>query len=429
MLASADTSKVVVRQPTPHIDSLAKGSRRYTPGMGANKDGQGVATCTGYYDRTTIDKLNSVASSKPTVFNRPNSTEAQDVVTGEFCVTYKIQRSAQTENPHALKFFSALNSIGPDIKEAFPKDIEMQRMAVRNRIKFAGIAADMAEYSKNNKRQGTALRIFGESTVYTENDLAPGLLAELIVPDPTKRSSANNLKRPFVPPEKVLLELAPYNPRTLEMRVVAIMRSYGANEDSFKKGMDPKIRTTSLWINFAESAWFSSLVSWAIITKSLMTSGVIKPIIAKTTGPFSISSREDGLTGIPAILGIMKAFGALPETGESNSGISNDFKLSKGTREAFHGLKRDVFRKVFYDGQIVQDAFDYNPDTREASGREARGGKIKMQDPMGSMLWGQINHAKMQIGAINDAIRTDSDWLVGKVSKGSQAGGRADIFR
>lgn len=431
MLNGADkNSTVVVRQSTPHIDALAKGSKRYTPGQGSNKDGQGVATLTAYYDRSTVDKLNSVASGKATVFNRPNSTEAQDVVTDEFCFTYKIQRSVQTENPHALKFFSALNSMGADIKEAYPRDIDMQRVAIRNRLKYAGIAADMVEYSRGQKRQGIALKILGEATVYADNDLAPGLLAELVIPDPTKRSSANTLKKAHIPPEKVLLEIAPYNPRTLEVRVMAIMRSYASSEDVFKKAMDPKIRTTHLWLNFCESAWFSAITSWAVITKSLMTSGVIKPIVARVNGPYAISGREDGVSGISAILGIMKAFGALPETGtESIGGISPDYRLTKGTREAYTSLKRDVFRKVFYDGQIVQDAFDYDPDTREARGREARSGRIRMQDPTGHMLWNQTNHHRMLIGSLNDAIRTDNEWLVGKISRGSQAGGKADIFR
>lgn len=418
------------QRSSAQYDNLAKGSSSYTPGKGSDKDGQGQATITAYYDKTTVDLFNTQASGKMAVFNKPATVESYDINAGELCFTVKTPRSSQGENVHSLKVQSSLNSIGVDVREAFPNDTEMQRMAIRNRIQYGGIAMDVMTYNGKNKRQGVALQILGESTLYADNDLPPGMIAELVVPDPAKKNSSTSLRRPHVPPDKVLLEVAPYDPKTLSARVMAVIRNYVTDENTFKRGMDPKVKTTNMWISMCESLGNFSLISWAVMTKSLMNAGVIRPIVASSYGPYQISSAENAVNGVPAVLGILKAFGNLPHTGaESTSGIHRNFVLTRSTKEAYSGLKRDILRKVFYDGRIRQDAFDYDPETHETRGRDARGGKIKMSEPYGNALYNQINAFPAVVGALNDAIRSDAEWLIGKIAKGGLQGGRADIFR
>lgn len=427
-------SKIIVptNNPSPQIDAMAGGNKSYTPGKGASKDGQQLTTLTAYYDKLHFDTVTMQASSKQPVFDTPMDMQCFDVETDEFCISSKVPKNSQTENPHALKVFSSLNCLGVQANQAFPGDIEMQKVAIRNGIRYAGISTDIRKWTKTDegRRQGVALKIGGEATIYADNDLPPGMLVELIIPDPEKRKSSMTLKKGYIPADKVLLEVAPYNPSTLSTRVMAVLRNYGANEETFKKGMDPKVRTTNMWVNLSECCWNSALTSWAVITKSLISSGVIPSIAVSSVGMYSLSRVANGVTGTPAILAVLKAFGSLPSTGtESTGGISQNFALSKSGREAFQALKKDIIGKLYYDGRIKQNAFDYNTTTRGWDGRDARGGKLRMSDPMGAAVYNQLNHFIELVAALNGAIREDNSWLVGKISHGAKAGSKADIFK
>lgn len=251
------------------IPSLAQGSKTYTPGRGSKKHVQGLVTVRALYDKPTLKRHNETAATRSTVFPKPVTDESLDVVEDEFCFMTKVPRSDVSEDKHSLHIGSSLNGIGADVAEAYPGDAEVQRVATRNRIKYAGIARDTVDYTSGNKRQGLALGIAGESTHFADNDLAPGQLAELIVPLPGKNSTGSYVRKPYVPEGKVTLELAPYAPKNLETRVQAVMRAFTENEDKFRKAMDPKYRTTLMWANVYESWWNHIVTSWAILTKTL----------------------------------------------------------------------------------------------------------------------------------------------------------------
>jgi hypothetical protein len=411
--------------PSLVIAGGSSGSLPPSAGKGAKATPQNFASVRALYDKPDVDTAIKKATERGSVFKPATKTDAYDLNDQEptFCV--KKVRSSMSEDPNSLHVKSSLTAEGATEKEAFLGDEEMQAIALQNKLMFTGIARDTITYTNGNKRQGLALQVAGVATLYADNDMPPGALAELIVPTPSKINSFNKAIRPNWPAGKVVLEMRPYNPRSIESDVMAVLRNYSADEDKFKKGMDPKYRTTDMWINFCEALYFSHFTTWAVVNDAMIEIGVLDREAFKF-GTNKYFNLGEAARGRDVLLGIMCAFGFLTHCAEDGRGINN-VKITKDNRASYLRLKQDLVRRMFTEGKIADHMFGFDRASKTNIGVDEKTNKPK-KNPIGNMVTNQMNHHRMAIGGMSDAIRRKMEWIIGKVIHGAQKGSKADIL-
>ena len=404
-------------------------------GKGSNATEQGMQTITAKYDKTAIDNHNRIASGNRTLYQKPEKPESYDIVDGEFAFTHKMPRSEVTEDKYSVHCVTSLNSVGADAISAFPNDEEMAVEVVRNSIKYAGIARDTVTYSGGNKRQGLALQIAGISSHFANYDSAPGFLAELVVPKPSSLNLAERKRKPHVPVNKVVLEVRPYNPRTIEAKVMAHLRNYLDDEAKYKRAMNTKYRTTQVWINFIDTLFHSDIVTWAMMTSGLQSAGVIKPIelndnpVIRDLAALGAHTDDEPLHGDKTVLVISKCLGILPTPKPDGTDIHSGIKILAKHVEFFNGLKRQLMQKVHYDGRIANLEFGYDRQTRTNPAKDDKTHRPKMSTPAGRMLYNQLNHTPMVLGAMSDAVSRNQEWVTHKIIKGAPEGRVLDLVK
>jgi len=423
----ASINNVVVGDVVPERSSSS--SSRTSSGKGARAQPQGLATVRAFYDKATADTLTKTSANRRTLFPRGEKTEVHDIVDGEFAFIYKIPRSASSEDKYSIHCFTSLSGAGADAVEAFPEDEEMATEVVANMVKPMGVARDTVTYDSKNKRQGLALQIAGVSTFDTSYDTPTALIGQLTIPLPSRVNNAERKRRPGVPANKVVLQVRPYNPRTIESKVRCHMRNYLHDAEKYKRAMGSKYKTTFAWINFIESMLRSSFVSWGLMTSHLQQLGIIKKIQFGDAA-ILVGSGAEGLSGDELILFIMKGLGVLPGTAPNGSDISKTVKvgINETHKMFFECLKRELGKKIFYDGRIANLEFGYDRDTRKNLAKSESNKKPIMSKPDGRMLYQQLTHMDGLIGGLSDAINRDRDWLVGKIINGSPEGRKADML-
>jgi hypothetical protein len=417
-------------------NASSKPARRAS-GKGAKAAEQGMVTIRSVVDRPSMDRLRLQAASRPTVFPKVDDS-AFDIEEEEIAFTHKITRNDVLEDKNSLHIQTSLNCMGAEILDAYPNDQQMQVAAMENRIKFAGIARDSVSYASRDKRQGLALQVAGICSPYIRNDCPPGAFAQLYVPTKQEVQSAETIRRPYLTPGKVTLELRPHNPRTIETKVRAVLRSYVSNPDTFKKAMNERYRTTHVWVNFVEALFHSYLTAWAVITSTLVKSEVISPV--------TFTARADRALGknivnpaLPApgsdevILGIMTALGALPKTKPDGSSIDNaagvnTIQITEAQRALYQGVRRTLQGSVFLDPSHEQLMFAYDLATNVNRAKNDADGRLKLSTPIGNLVYNQINHTTQAVSAMSDAVRRDQELVIGKIVGGASAGGRADVM-
>jgi hypothetical protein len=401
-----------------------------SPGKGARGFAEGLVTLRCTYDKHGVDTMRRIASSRRTFFVHPEKNEAYDILEGDPVFSHKIPRSGVDEDKYSVHGVSSLNSVGAEAVENFPDDDEMAAEVIKNQIKYIGIARDAVTYDSKNKRQGLAIAVDGRRSVHANYDTPTCTLAEIVVPMPKRLNMVERKRRPGTPANKVVLEIRPYNPRTIESKIMAHLRNYSQDPDKYKKTMGNRYRTTSSWISVIETMIKSSITSWALITSQLAKLEIIGPV---TLGPHKnirdLVHDRDVLTTDDVVLIICKGMALLNGTKSNGGDINKDAGISiTPTHMAlFSAVKRDLTKKVFFDGRTENFEFGYDKEKRRNPAKEEKTGKPILAKPAGRMLYNQVNHTPELIGALSDVVNRDREWIDGKFIKGGPEGKWVDF--
>lgn len=410
-------------------------------GKGANPTEQGMETIRGVMDKRVIDNIKTIAESRKTLFRAPTKSEAYNIEPGEATFCLKVPRSDVGEDKYSAHVMTSLNGLGDAAVEAYPGDEAMAVEVIKNQIKPNGFARDTVTYQGGNKKQGTAIQIHGIVGKFANYDSPPGLLAELVVPLPSQFNRADKKRQPHVPPDKVVLEIRPYTPRTIESKVLVHLRNYFKDSDKYKRTMGLKHRTTSAWVNFVETLTQNDMVAWGLITNHLTELGIIQPILLGTNSKARTMSvvdtpivdiPEDVPRGDTVVLALLKALGLLHGTrqsGEDIPHVDGEFGIINITSEhysLFNAVRRELGAKVRYDGVTANLEFGFDRVTKRNPNKDDKG-KAKIHTPGGKLLYMQANLTPALVGGLSDALLRDKEFIAGKIVKGAPEGKICDI--
>jgi len=434
---SSDSRTINVSNRSLTIDATPSmiGYASTGTGKGSNATEQGMETIRGVMDKRVIDSINTTAQNRKTLFKAPAKPEGYNIEPSEATFCLKVPRSDVGEDKYSAHVMTSLNGLGAEAYEAYPNDEAMAVELLRGQIKPNGFARDTVTYQGGNKKQGTAIQIHGIVTKFASCDSPPGLLAELVIPTPSQFNRSDKKRQPHIPPDKVVLEVRPYNPRTVESQVMTHLRNYFKDADKYKRSMGLKHRTTSAWINFAETLTQSDIIAWGLITSHLMKVGVIAPILFGANPKVRAMSLEaTPAVNIPAatphgdtvMLAILKALGMLHGTQTSGSDISPAINITQEHYMLFAAVRREIGAKVRFDGTTANLEFGHDNATKRNPFKDEKG-KPRIHTPGGKLLYLQANNTPATIGALGDALLRNKEFIVGKIVKGAAEGKYIDI--
>lgn len=407
--------------------SILGGSTGSSSGKGARATEQGMQTYRGKFDKRVADANTTIASTRNTLYQKPSKPAAMNIEDGEWLYTMKVPRSDSSEDKYSIHALSALNCLGADEVENYPDDEAMAVECLKNKMKIVGVARDTVPYQGGNQRQGLAIQYRGVSTHFANCDMPPGLLAELVLVSPQQLNRAERKRRPHIEPDKVVLELRPHSPRTVEEKVMTHLRNWSRDQDKYTRTMGLKYRTTNSWNSFFETLKRSDLVTWALITSHLQKTGIINNIARGANNriqdiALGVLDGDDLVLTILKMLGVLK--GGLPSGADINvnAGINiTDVHMAMG-----RSLSREIMQKVRFDCTTANLEFGYDHTTKKNPAKDEKG-KARVQTPKGMMLYLQANHTPALIGGLSDALLRDKEFIVGKIVQGAPEGRMTDI--
>jgi hypothetical protein len=119
----------------------------------------------------TLNNALEISKHRPTAVP-PGDTGDQDISAGEFAVTL-VSDSMLT--PNRLNCFTSFNSMGAEAKENFPNDVEAQRAAIMNKIRYVGVPRDSVSKTRQGSGYaGIALQVGGVSSHPATCDMPSG---------------------------------------------------------------------------------------------------------------------------------------------------------------------------------------------------------------------------------------------------------------
>ena len=385
-------------------------------GRGEYGTPEGEVNTSAYYDEVNTTTNYNTSRSVRTTYPPPHKPSTLNITMHDNVFRHKNARYDLNSSSHRLQVMSVINGMGVEAAEMFPGDIEMQKLAVKNQIQpMKAIATDYKEYSSSEDIQGLSLQTLGKKYRMTNYDISPGEYIELDLPDPRKIEKGEYISKPGDEVDAYKLEVKPYRPSSLGSTVLTHFVNQLKNSQNYRKAMDPKFRSTDMWLNAGESMFNFTTLSGIMFLYRMMKSKALNASI-NPNGPFNMGpGLFDQNDPEKMILVLARAFGLV----NSASKIQGVAPLNNVKLTSYRNLKREILFSVITDGSVKNLLFGYANGKNPGIGPQNR---IMDDTPHGQLITQQINAFNMAVSGLADAYQNSLDWVDGLCVDGATKG-------
>jgi hypothetical protein len=405
-----------------------------SPGGGPNATPQGKVNVAVNLDYSFLEKASKVIG--PTIWPATANDECRHVAQTDVLLQEVGPGLVKDEEGNLIvnvgtgvtKVFSSLNGVGADAAMSYPDDPDMQLLAFRNQVKFAGISRTGHIYKKNDN-QGFAAQHRGIFSVTAVTKTPVGFYAQVRFPPPSdfygNSAGRERVVRQGIPPAKATAELVPYLPETVGARWKTIMGHYLRDRKNFMRAFGARHQRTEATAAAADAQTNFVLVSFLSMLNALVKKEVITWQFVQDS-EFQLVGDTDNATSTENLLALARGIGIISDPSREYPQV---LPLTAQRQTDWAALTQELLRGVFYDGSAANTAITFDMDnTGRVLGRDPTTGQVLKQNPFGQLFTAQLNSYRAFLSAVNAVMLSEHEWIVGKWIKGATTEATGDIL-
>jgi len=352
--------------------------------------------------------------------------EVLDIRTGEFCYVQKMdKRMKSAPLPGVLTSFNGSGAVAATL---FPNNPELQTQAIMNSIRVIGSAFDNVPFLPGQSRSGDiTVQVAGVRSRIAKHVLSPGTFLEYYLPTIKDLSNGNNVREPNMHPDKVTLEVRPFDHKLAAERVILHIRSVIYEQERWKAAMNPNYRSTQSWLSMSESFLAFSQFAGLLFLNQF---GFDFAKAVYNDGARSIPSDDDIRKKVEhTVLVLAQRLGTLASSVTLPFPPENSLVLPDIDDEnVLEDKKRRFLGSVFWDGQIMELGFGYVAGSNQMKGVDQNTQKLQVSTAYGNFLHQQLNTAPKLISGLVDAFRRQQENIAGMVVRGASEGQQSSFL-
>jgi hypothetical protein len=373
---------------------------------------------------------------KVSVYNGAENETVWNIAEHEIC--YTVTSSANPRNDVRMLVLTALNGMGSEESAHYPNDPEMIRLAVRNKIRLAGIANMYLSAERGMHERGVSIALAGLNTLWQGTGVGPNIRPGDEVVAEVPLVGANNAymhgvgqrAEPGIPEAKYRLQARARDPvhpaRMLSKHLIEATRDHGR----WKKAMGLHYRSTDMWLTVVRRFSDSYTTGLVLGVGKMIEAGWLQPtgqlarlltgdaVVPAAPAPRSEASRRQG---IHVAAHLAEFLGLTRDNGLSGAVTVDDARDFKTMRAELGQIFFHDPKNLAYEYGFVAPTPGGDPATSLA--RHARSGVVKSNDAYGDLLTHQLNHVGRAAAAYYMALQEDQKLHLGKALTGANPNG------
>jgi hypothetical protein len=411
----------------------------------------------------------------PSMYRGADNEQVWNVPSGSLLFTSQTGAHGST-NDSKMAVLGSLNGQGAVATSRYAADPRAQdiiRLAVKNKIKYVGVAYQNAEMTRGNVERGVTVQMGGLRTLPAGNGrfgedsgdnnvIKPGDLLCADVPVPGREGlmpGPGSHSRRGVPDDRYTLQVRRCTPLSSGQNLMTVVHRLLEDEQKWAIVMGERYSGTSAWASAASELFNSYLTASLLVVGRLMAAGLIAPttlagLVASTpadsaalvgaaavgnqAGPISDVQQAALSTAADTFVGHLAELLRVVETREytGDDSPADNLRASADPRGAglattLRTLRMNLLQTIFYSGKRLN--FEFGFTTQDAAGRVSSTGRyrntgeVNRDTTTGRLLEAQLQHASRACAGFHNAILDDLRMIIGKAATGATSYGSGNV--